>query len=101
MSWPIELSTELTSTPQTNILINEKGRACLSDVGLTKAMAPGQTPIGLTITGAFPPAVQWCSPELLQTQNVATGSDMWAFGCCLLEVSSVPNPVNSLAINTI
>jgi serine/threonine protein kinase len=75
---------------QSNILINGKWQACLTDFGLTvfnDATAP-------TFTSRREGSVRWMAPELhvperfgLDRFRLTFETDIYAFGCVCLEVS--------------
>lgn len=74
---------------QANVLVKKDGHAALCDFGLTKML--GQGLHGFTTTAGFKGSMQWCSPEVLNSEaNMKTpSSDMWAFALLVWEVSPV------------
>ncbi|KAG8993128.1 hypothetical protein FRB94_011041 [Tulasnella sp. JGI-2019a] len=71
-----------------NVLVNGSDRALLCDFGLTTFQG------GLETSHGFQGSVRWCSPELFSDKPRTTASDMWAFGCLVVEViyESIPYP---------
>ena len=77
----------------TNVLVDDGGNPRISDFGL--AIPVENRTIGLTTTGSFQATLRWLSPELANgmiysehTVNMkrTESSDVWAFGCLLIEV---------------
>lgn len=67
------------------MLVNGDGRAVLSDFGLSRVPYGGSS--GLTTTrGGSKGTTRWCSPEILNGEAGTPQSDMWAWGCLVLEV---------------
>ncbi|KAG9031568.1 hypothetical protein FRB95_002562 [Tulasnella sp. JGI-2019a] len=77
-----------------NVLITNERRAILCDFGLTLARTEGQT--DLTTTEGFKGSIRWCSPELITEEKCrrTVSSDMWAWGCLLVEImrETLPYP---------
>ncbi|KAG9030421.1 Phosphatidylinositol (PI) 3-kinase [Tulasnella sp. UAMH 9824] len=67
-----------------NVLVNDNGRALLSDFGLAQAMEDG--PTGLSTSSGFQGTFRYCSPEVLQGTSPNLQSDIWAWGCLALEI---------------
>ncbi|KAF9441204.1 kinase-like protein [Macrolepiota fuliginosa MF-IS2] len=73
---------------EANVLVNDSGRACITDFGLfvipfdkTLPYTRGQT---TTLHGL---SYRWAAPELLQEGARPTrASDVWAFGCVCYEI---------------
>ncbi|KAG8992853.1 hypothetical protein FRB93_002175 [Tulasnella sp. JGI-2019a] len=74
-----------------NVLVNGSDRALLCDYGLEKVEGVQE---GLTTSHGFKRSMRWCSPELFEDRPKTTASDMWAFGCLVVEViyESIPYP---------
>ncbi|KIO17969.1 hypothetical protein M407DRAFT_84447, partial [Tulasnella calospora MUT 4182] len=68
-----------------NVLINDQEVALLSDFGLARAME--DKPTGLSTSHGFKGTIRYCSPEVLHGSSREPESDMWAWGCLVLEVS--------------
>ncbi|EJD42491.1 kinase-like protein, partial [Auricularia subglabra TFB-10046 SS5] len=66
-----------------NILISDKGIACICDFGFS-AMLPDQ----FSQTTAPGGTARWMAPELFSKEYArhTTASDVWAYGCVVLEV---------------
>ncbi|KAJ7882624.1 kinase-like domain-containing protein, partial [Mycena olivaceomarginata] len=70
-----------------NILIDARGRACLTDFGLAAFVESDVTIKSSTRSGS----VRWMAPELLSPPpgvsfRRTTASDLWAFGCVCGEI---------------
>ncbi|KAG8924543.1 hypothetical protein FRC03_009982 [Tulasnella sp. 419] len=68
-----------------NILVNDRGNACLCDFGTTR-LIEGIT--GFTTTSLNGKAtLRFMAPErLMEDKPPTTASDIWAFGCVVIEV---------------
>ena len=77
-------------SPQSNILIDDEGKACLCDFGLSSIAAEFQGTSYLTST--IGGNVRWAAPELYRINEddsiptVTTQSDIYSFGSVVLEV---------------
>lgn len=71
-----------------NILVNEDIRAVICDFGVAKALNDPAMPSGLTTTESFKGSVRYYSYELVVNQKPRKSlkSDIWAYGCVLLEI---------------
>ncbi|KAG8909006.1 hypothetical protein FRB99_000109 [Tulasnella sp. 403] len=67
-----------------NVLISDSGEAELCDFGLSKIL--DDTPSELTSSGLGAGTLRWMAPELLDGQKPTTQSDIYSFGCLVLEV---------------
>lgn len=68
-------------------MVNKRATAVLCDFGLAKALEEIPSPL---VTAENPPkgTANYMSPELLGPEGVHTlQSDIWAWGCVLMEVS--------------
>ncbi|KDQ12063.1 hypothetical protein BOTBODRAFT_430229 [Botryobasidium botryosum FD-172 SS1] len=82
-----------------NILVDNKGHACLSDFGLSRIFQFVKT--GLTTTTAAG-SYRWMAPELLFPENdkpamVTKESDMYALGCLGIEIFTDQRPWDPLS----
>ncbi|OJA21370.1 hypothetical protein AZE42_07302 [Rhizopogon vesiculosus] len=95
---------DLTSN---NVLINEKGQACLIDFGLSSMTKNGERFDYLRLNEKCPGALLWSAPELISdVVNEDTDgeryvpsppSDIYSYGCIIYEVLSGNIPKISLA----
>ncbi|KAG9012470.1 hypothetical protein FRB90_006706 [Tulasnella sp. 427] len=71
-----------------NILVNERLQAVICDFGVAKALDDPDVPSGLTTTDSFKGSVRYYSYELVvaQVPRKSLKSDIWAYGCVLLEM---------------
>ena len=72
------------------MLVNDCGEAMLCDFGLSKLIA--EDPSGLTTTKSIKGSTRYLSPELVLEEDPqhTLESDVWAWGCLLLEVYADP-----------
>jgi serine/threonine protein kinase len=86
-----------TPTPQSNVLINGKGRACLADFGLSTIIVEF---IGTSyFTNSVWGNVRWAAMELYETPenaSLTTECDFYSFGSILLQVSLLNFPPSDL-----
>lgn len=76
---------------QANVLITDQGKACLCDFGLSTLMIAfhGTSFYTSTVGGN----VRWTAPEIYRftdnetAHSVTVQSDVYSFGCILLEVT--------------
>ncbi|KAG8942684.1 hypothetical protein FRC03_002934, partial [Tulasnella sp. 419] len=89
-----------------NILVNEQGSASLCDFGMSKFIDDAQYITGFTTTNANigGGTTRFLSPELLNDEPKSIKSDMWAFGCLLVQILTGQIPYrrfnSTAAINT-
>lgn len=82
---PMELSRFL----QANILVNDLGEAVLADFGFASMRADHSASFILSPSSAMKGTYRWMAPELFGDGDSlphTTRSDIWAFGCVVLEV---------------
>jgi serine/threonine protein kinase len=66
-----------------NVLISTGGRAVLCDFGLSEIESICGAP---KVGGSGTPSLRWCAPEVLLGKAQSPSSDIWSFGCLILEV---------------
>ncbi|KAF2286630.1 hypothetical protein GH714_023023 [Hevea brasiliensis] len=74
----------------TNILINAKFQAKLSDFGLSKVMDVGQSYVSSEVRGTF----GYVDPEYRQNHHVNAKGDVYSFGIVLLQLISGQRVIN-------
>ncbi|KAG9027698.1 hypothetical protein FRB95_007469 [Tulasnella sp. JGI-2019a] len=74
-----------------NLLINPASKAMLTDFGLVKAVTQDSPHIPPTLHGSKG-SVRYSSPEVLDGKPRSTSSDMWAFGCTVMEITTGSQP---------
>ncbi|KAF9441661.1 kinase-like protein [Macrolepiota fuliginosa MF-IS2] len=69
-----------------NILVNNSGRACIADFGLSTIWS--DKTLGFTVTTGtrVGHTDRWSAPKLLDEDRPSRASDIWAFGCVCYEV---------------
>ena len=76
-----------------NILINQSGVVKLSDFGCAKQI---EKTLSQCLTDRFQDAIKgsipWMAPEVIKQANYGRKSDIWSFGCTLIELSTGKNP---------
>ncbi|KZV93248.1 kinase-like protein [Exidia glandulosa HHB12029] len=80
-----------------NVLISDEGNARLSDFGLSVLLAESSQ--SLTRTSNVHGTYRWMAPELVLEEGArhSYASDVWAFGCLIIEVQSGQVPYHSKA----
>lgn len=80
---------------QVNVLVNDSGRACLTDFGLALVRADETLAHTVAASTAQGFSSRWAAPELLDEGARATkASDVWAVGCVCYEVrKSLPQSI--------
>lgn len=71
---------------QTNILVDEHGRACLADFGLSRIKVKGDTSPVPTSYKERRGTVRWMSPESLRGGQSDEKTDIYSFGMTMYEV---------------
>ncbi|KAG8984882.1 hypothetical protein FRB93_006179 [Tulasnella sp. JGI-2019a] len=80
-----------------NVLVDHRGQALLCDFGLAKLVEDGHS--GLSTSSNFHGSVRWCSPELFHDSPRSLASDIWAFGCVVIEVIYECTPYKHIRSN--
>ncbi|KAG1726248.1 kinase-like domain-containing protein [Suillus paluster] len=103
ISWPSYMVQPLASTIN-NVLVGSNNTAYLADFGLsgTLTKSPGMT--YLAKMSCRPGALRWAAPELLSVDESAasaptTRSDIYSFGCIMLQVLTGDVPWHHLKID--
>ncbi|KAG8921830.1 hypothetical protein FRC02_012336 [Tulasnella sp. 418] len=79
-----------------NILVNSKGRASLCDFGMSHFIEKAIQMTGFTTTtNQSGGTMRFMSPELFEDKPKTTMSDMWAFGCVILQIMRDHIPYSS------
>ncbi|KAG2036677.1 kinase-like domain-containing protein [Suillus americanus] len=81
-----------------NVLINENGKALLSDFGLSRLLADHETSF---FASHSPGAIRWAAPEIIpldtdklneRVSKPNKASDIYSFGCIMMQVLSGYSP---------
>ncbi|KIO20131.1 hypothetical protein M407DRAFT_140421 [Tulasnella calospora MUT 4182] len=67
-----------------NVLVTDDRNAVLCDFGLTIVLQDG--PTGLTTAEGFRGTIRWCSLEVLLGERRSSTSDVWSWGCLVMEI---------------
>ncbi|KAF9230517.1 kinase-like domain-containing protein, partial [Melanogaster broomeanus] len=87
-----------------NVLVDSDGRACLSDFGLSSILGGLHGGSSFVRSTCRPGAIRWAAPELVwdpDTVKASTASDVFSFGCVMLQILSGQVPWGKMHENTI
>ncbi|KAI0731578.1 kinase-like domain-containing protein, partial [Fomitopsis betulina] len=82
----------------TNVLVDERGRACLSDFGLSSVLYGIDTPNTATSVSSFRSTLRWMAPELHDPEHFGLDaaptrkSDVYSFSITMWEVFTGKTP---------
>ncbi|KAG8958338.1 hypothetical protein FRC03_009216 [Tulasnella sp. 419] len=80
-----------------NILVNSNGSACLCDFGMSQFLDEALRITGFTTSTANTGGTnRYLAPELLDEVPKTTESDMWAFGCVIMQTLTDQLPYQQL-----
>jgi serine/threonine protein kinase len=83
---------------KTNVLIGSDRQAYLADFGLSGTLQKLTGMTYLVNMSCHPGALRWTAPELLsgeESASVSTHSDVYSFGCIMLQVSFSFSPLQN------
>ncbi|KAF9234425.1 kinase-like domain-containing protein [Melanogaster broomeanus] len=89
---------------QGNVLVDDDGRACLSDFGLCSILGGLHGGSSFVRSTCRPGAIRWAAPELVLTADTvkaSTASDVFSFGCIMLQILSGQVPWGKMHENAI
>ncbi|KAF5357130.1 hypothetical protein D9756_006790 [Leucocoprinus leucothites] len=77
-----------------NVLVDEFGRACLTDFGLSSIRSDDNIAQSIATSTAQGTTPHWAAPELVESDSARSSkaSDMWAFGCVCYEIITGKQP---------
>eukprot|EP00759_Apiculatamorpha_spiralis_P000030 PhF_6_TR10006/c0_g1_i1/m.15250 len=71
-----------------NVLVTDKGEVKITDFGTAKVMAHEGPVAGKVVAGTL----LWMAPELFRGGTATPATDIWSYGCCLLEMMTAQSP---------
>ena len=74
-----------------NVLLDKKGDAKIADFGNSKNIFAEELSLGTT---------RWMAPEVMREGRVSRQSDIWSFGCLMLEMITGQAPYHELKSET-
>lgn len=77
-----------------NVLISSEGVIKLSDFGSSKKFDQTNSTVAYNVNGAmtFRGSVLWMAPEVMKDNKYGRKSDIWSFGCTVLEMLTAKTP---------
>ncbi|KAG8921414.1 hypothetical protein FRC02_000248 [Tulasnella sp. 418] len=79
----------------TNVFVTEGCRASLGDFGMSRILDEALHVHGLTTSQAYTGGtVRYMAPELVIENPKSSASDIWAFGCLVMQIATGTDPYN-------
>ncbi|KIO24079.1 hypothetical protein M407DRAFT_213411 [Tulasnella calospora MUT 4182] len=79
-----------------NVLVNDGLRAVLCDFGLSATMEDRKEELATALN--FKGSPRWCSPEALVENRKNLKSDIWSWGCLVLEIMTGKRPYDDIKV---
>ncbi|KAF9441109.1 kinase-like protein [Macrolepiota fuliginosa MF-IS2] len=84
-----------------NVLVNDSGRACITDFGLASIQVDQTLSYSRGATTVSGCSYRWAAPELLEDgAHMTKKSDVWAFGCVCYEIYAEMVPFYECTLDT-
>ncbi len=79
-----------------NMLISSGWDVKLADFGLARRIDARPVGEGLAAGSAFAGTMQYCAPEIFESNNFSTAADIYAFAVCLWEMAARDQPFKNM-----